>query len=138
MATLKEILTNGDHFARENGCRITEIREGYARAELMVEKRHLNAAGVCQGGVYFTLADITFAAVTNSHNQITVGVQNSITYLKSAKQGDTLIAETVETCNHHRLPFCETRITNQQGELLCIVTGSAYRKKDSFNYDGLQ
>ena len=138
MATLKEILTNGDHFARENGCRITEIREGYARAELTVEKRHLNAAGVCQGGVYFTLADITFAAVTNSHNQITVGVQNSITYLKSAKQGDTLIAETVETCNHHRLPFCETRITNQQGELLCIVTGSAYRKKDSFNYDGLQ
>ena len=138
MATLKEILTNGDHFARENGCRITEIREGYARAELTVEKRHLNAAGVCQGGVYFTLADITFAAVTNSHNQITVGVQNSITYLKSAKQGDTLIAETVETCNHHRLPFCETRITNQQGELLCIVTGSAYRKKDSFGYDGLQ
>ena len=138
MATLKEILTNGDNFARENGCRIKEIREGYARAELMVEKRHLNAAGVCQGGVYFTLADITFAAVANSHNVISVGVQNSITYLRSAHEGDTLIAETEETCNHHRLPFCETRITNQHGELLCVVTGSAYRKKDSFGYEGLE
>ncbi|MBQ9561091.1 MAG: hotdog fold thioesterase [Prevotella sp.] len=138
MASLKQILTDGDHFARENGCRLIEIREGYARAELTVETHHLNAAGVCQGGVYFTLADITFAAVMNSHKQVTVGVQNSITYLRSAHLGDTLIAETEETCNHHRLPFCETHITNQHGELLCIVTGSAYRKKDSFEYEGLE
>ena len=138
MTSLKQILTNGDNFARETGCRITDIREGYARAELIVEQRHLNAAGVCQGGVYFTLADITFAAVMNSHKLITVGVQNSITYLRSAHEGDTLIAETEETCNHHRLPFCETRITNQHGELLCIVTGSAYRKKEEFNFDSLQ
>lgn len=138
MATLKEILNNGDHFAHSNGIQLSEIREGYARAELKVEERHLNAAGVCQGGVYFTLADLTFAAVTNSHGFISVGVQNSITYLKSARLGDTLIAQTEETCNHHRLPFCETRITNQHGDLLCVVTGSAYRKKDSFGYEGLQ
>ena len=138
MATLKEILTQGDHFATGIGVRLTDIREGYARAELTVEERHLNAAGVCQGGVYFTLADLTFAAVTNSHNLVSVGVQNSITYLRSARLGDTLIAETTETCNHHRLPFCETRVTNQQGDLLCVVTGSAYRKKDSFGYDALQ
>ena len=67
MATLKEILNNGDKFAKENGIQLTEVREGFARAEMTVEERHLNAAGVCQGGVYFTLADLTFAAVTNSH-----------------------------------------------------------------------
>ena len=136
--TLKDILTNGDHFATGIGVRLKEIREGYARAELIVEERHLNAAGVCQGGVYFTLADLTFAAVTNSHRQISVGVQNSITYLHSAKLGDTIIAETTETYNHHRLPFCETRVTNQDGELLCIVTGSAYRKRDTFDYESLE
>ena len=138
MSTLKEILNNGDLFAQSNGIQLSEIREGYARAELKVEECHLNAAGVCQGGVYFTLADLTFAAVTNSHGFISVGVQNSITYLKSARLGDTLIVQTEETCNHHRLPFCETRITNQHGDLLCVVTGSAYRKKDSFGYDALQ
>ena len=50
----------------------------------------------------------------------------------------TLVAETTEVFNHHRLPFCETRVTNQHGELLCIVTGSAYRKKDILPYDKLQ
>jgi acyl-CoA thioesterase len=65
-------------------------------------------------------------------------VQNSITYLQSAKLGDTLVAETTEVFNHHRLPFCETRVTNQRGELLCIVTGSAYRKKDILPFEKLQ
>ena len=135
--TLKEILTNGDHFASGIGAHLTTIEEGVARAELTVEEQHLNAAGLCQGGVYFTLADITFAAVTNSHGPVTVGVQNSITFLKSAKLGDKLTAETIEVCNHHRMPFCETRITNQNNELLCIVTGSAYRKKELFPFDSL-
>ena len=135
MATLKEILNNGDKFAKENGIQLTEVREGFARAEMTVD---LNAAGVCQGGVYFTLADLTFAAVTNSHGPVSLGVQNSITYLQSARKGDRLIAETEETFNHHRLPFCQTRVTNQNGELLCVVSGSAYRKKDIFPFDKLQ
>lgn len=138
MATLKEILNTGDRFAAENGAQLTEIREGYARAEMDVAHHHLNAAGVCQGGAYFTLADLAFAAVTNSHGPVTLGVQNSITYIKSAKEGDHLVAEATEVVNHHRLPYCSVNITNQQGELLCVITGSAYRKKDIFPFDKLQ
>ena len=96
---------------------------------MKVENRHLNAAGVCQGGAYFTLADLAFAAVTNSRGIVTLGIQNSITFLQSAHEGDTLIAEATETFNHHRLPFCEIRVTNQNGDLLCVITGSAYRTK---------
>ena len=127
MNKLKDFLNEGDRFAADNGMQLTEVREGYARAEMVVTRHHLNAAGVCQGGAYFTLADLTFAAVTNSHGNITLGIQNSISFLQSAHEGDTLIAEAEETFNHHRLPFCEIRVKNQRGELVCIVTGSAYR-----------
>ena len=129
MNNLKDFLNEGDRFAATNGMQLTEIREGYARAEMKVETRHLNAAGVCQGGAYFTLADLAFAAVTNSCGIVTLGIQNSITFLQSAHEGDTLVAEAYETFNHHRLPFCEMRITNQNGDLLCVVTGSAYRTR---------
>lgn len=129
MNNLMDFLNNGDRFAATNGIRLTELREGYARAEVTVERRHLNAAGVCQGGLYFTLADLAFAAVTNSRGIVTLGIQNSITFLLSAHEGDTLIAEAYETFNHHRLPFCEMRISNQHGDLVCVVTGSAYRTK---------
>ena len=127
MNKLKDFLTEGDRFAADNGMQLIEVREGYARAEMVVTRHHLNAAGVCQGGAYFTLADLAFAAVTNSHGNITLGIQNSISFLQSAHEGDTLIAEAEETFNHHRLPFCEIRVKNQRGELVCIVTGSAYR-----------
>lgn len=136
--TLKELLNNGDRFAKNNGMQITEIREGYAKAEMTVEERHLNGGGVCQGGAMFTLADLAFAAVTNSHGLLTLGVQNSISYVQSAKLGDHLTAEAIETVNHQKLPYCEMTVRNQNGDVVCIVTGMAYRKKAPMEYEALQ
>lgn len=127
--TLKEFLSQNDRFAANSGCCLEEIGEGYARATLVVTPEHLNAGGVCQGGVYFTLADIALAAVMNSHKQLTFGVQNNIVYVRSAKVGDMLIAEATEVVDHHKLPYVDVRITNQHGELCCIVTGLGYRKQ---------
>ena len=53
--TLSELLQN-DRFAREAGVELLDIRPGYAKARMEVTPRHLNAAGVCQGGAIFTLA----------------------------------------------------------------------------------
>lgn len=127
--TLKEFLSKNDRFAANSGCVLEEIGNGYARASLVVTTEHLNAGGVCQGGAYFTLADIAIAAVMNSHGQLTFGVENNIVYVKSAQVGDTLTAIATEVVNHHKLPYVDVRITNQNGELLCIVTGIGYRKQ---------
>lgn len=135
--TLLEKLNQADHFAEYIGAQLVEVREGYARAELTVENRHLNGAGVCQGGVMFTLADLAFAAVANSHGILSVGVQNSISYIKSAQLGDRLSAECVELVNHRKLPYCDVRITNQQGEVLACVTGLAYRTHQPYEFNTL-
>ena len=135
--TLKEFLSQNDRFAANSGCLLEEIGDGYARATLQVTKEHLNAGGVCQGGAYFTLADIAIAAVMNSHGQLTFGIENNIVYVKSAKAGDRLTAIATEVMNHHKLPYVDVRITNQQGELCCIVTGIGYRKQSSLPVDEL-
>ena len=57
--TLKDRLNNDDQFARSIGAQLTEVREGYAVATLTITPRHLNGAGVCQGGVIYTLAIMT-------------------------------------------------------------------------------
>ena len=136
--TLKDFLSQGDRFAANIGCVLKEVREGYARAELVVTPDHLNAGGVCQGGVYFTLADIALAAVMNSREQLTFGIENNIVFLKSAKVGDTLIAEAMEVFNHHKIPYVDVRITNQNGDLCSVVTGLAYRKAANLGIDGLE
>ena len=137
MASLIENLNQGDRFARGIGVQLTEIRLGYARAEVTVEEHHLNGAGVCQGGVLFTLADLAFAAVANARGLITLGISNTITFLKSAQLSDHLTAECTELLDHHKLPYCDIKVTNQQGELIAAMTGLAYRMKKDFPFEQL-
>ena len=135
--TLLDTLNNSDHFAQINGIQLTEIREGYARAEMTVTDKHINGGGVCQGGAIFTLADLAFAAVCNSHGLLTLGINNSISFLRSAKLGDHLTAIATEVCNHPRLPYCDIKVYNQDNELIATVNGQAYRKQDSFPFSSL-
>lgn len=135
--TLKDRLNNDDQFARSIGAQLTEVRQGYAAAQLTITPRHLNGAGVCQGGVIYTLADLAFAAVANSHGILSLGISNNITFIRSAQLGETIIATCTEQVNHHRLPYCDIKITNLQGETLAIMTGLGYRMKKDFEFDTL-
>ncbi|MCF0244547.1 MAG: PaaI family thioesterase [Bacteroidaceae bacterium] len=121
-----------DHFAYGAGCELKEISDGFAMAVLTVEKRHLNAGGVCQGGAIFTLADLAFAGAVNSHGQLSFSVNSNISIFSSAKEGDVLTAVARETVNHPKIPFCEVNITNQDGNLIATFTGQAYRKNVPF------
>lgn len=135
--TLLENLNTQDRFAASIGAQLTEIREGYAKAELTVTERHLNGANVCQGGVMYTLADLAFAGVANCHGTLTLGISNTITFLHSAQLGDHLTAECTELLDHRKLPYCNIKVTNQNGELLAAVTGLAYRMRRDFPFDTL-
>ena len=122
----KEFFKN-DRFATCAGMEVTELREGYARTRMLITDDHLNAGGACQGGAIFTLADLAFAAAVNSHDVFTVSTSSNITHFRSVKEGH-VYAEAVEIINHHRLPYAEVRLTDDEGNLLAIFTSSGYRK----------
>ena len=128
---IQELLNRTDRFAANAGCKITEVDTAHAVAEMIVTNSHLNGANVCQGGALFTLADLAIAALMNARGQLTVGISNSIMFVSSAKEGDYLRAEAVTVCDHHKIPSVEVRVTNQEGRLICHVTGIGYRKSVS-------
>ena len=134
---LLEKLNADDRFANGAGVRIVELKEGYARTEMTVNERHLNGGGVCQGGAVYTLADLALAAVANSHGILTLGVSNTITFLHSARLGDVLTAECSETFDHHRLPYCDVKVTNQDGDLIATMTALGYRLKKDIEFESL-
>lgn len=121
-------LMNRDKFAANAGCKITELDEQHAVAEMTVMPEHLNGGGVCQGGALFTLADLAIAALVNSGCRLTFGISNNIVFVSSANVGDLLRAEAVWVADHHKIPSAEARVTNQEGRLICHVTGMGYRK----------
>ena len=127
--TLKEFF-KGDRFAVLAGCELLEIREGYARACMTVEEHHLNGGNFCQGGALFTLADLAFAAAVNSHLVLTVSTSSNITYFRSVPLGSTVYAEALELVDHHRMPYAEVRITDEEGQLIALFTSGGYRRQD--------
>ena len=49
-------------------------------------------------------------------------------FVASAREGDVLRAEAVVVAAHPKIPSVEVRVTNQEGRLVCHVTGMGYRK----------
>ena len=131
MMDIKELLNRTDRFAANAGCQITEVDEQHAVAQMTVEGRHLNGGNVCQGGALFTLADLAIAALMNRRGQLTFGISNNIMFVASAHEGDVLRAEAISVCDHHKIPAVEVRVTNQDNQLICHVTGIGYRKTSS-------
>ena len=125
---IKELLNKRDRFAANAGCQITEVDEHHAVAMMTVTEAHLNGGDVCQGGALFTLADLAIAALMNSGGQLTFGISSSLMFVSSARLGDTLRAEAVHVANHHKIPAVEVTVTNQEGRVICHITGMGYRK----------
>lgn len=134
--SLLELLNTTDAFARTSGIQLTEVGEGYARACMVVEARHLNGGGVCQGGAIFTLADLAMAAAANSHGSLCLGINAQIHFVSSGRLGDVLTAECHEL-SARKLPLLEARVTRGDGTLVALVTGECYRKEQPMPYDSL-
>ena len=132
---IKELLNKRDRFVANAGCQIMEVDEHHAVAMMTVTEAHLNGGDVCQGGALFTLADLAIAALMNSGGQLTFGISSSLMFVSSARLGDTLRAEAVHVANHHKIPAVEVTVTNQQGRVICHVTGMGYRKDVSIPQD---
>ena len=71
-----------DSYANFLGIKLEEIREGYAKVHLKIEKKFCNFLGYVHGGLIFSLADQAFAAASNSKEKVSVALQMNINYVK--------------------------------------------------------
>ena len=105
-----------DRFARLTGIVLSEVREGYAAAELALNENHLNGLNQVQCGVIFTLGDFVFSAATNSGGTTTGGLNVNITYF-SSPTGKILRATAREIRVRNRISGYNEEILSGCGEL---------------------
>ena len=116
-----------DRFARLTGIVLSEVREGYAAAELALNENHLNGLNQVQGGVIFTLGDFVFAAASNSGGTTTGGLNVNITYF-SSPTGKILRATAREIRVQNRISGYNVEIFDEDGTLVAVFSGLGYRK----------
>lgn len=131
--SLEQILQHmeQDPFARFLGIELLELGEGYSKTMLVVQDHMLNFHGLPHGGVIFSLADAAFAAACNSYGQVAVALHVDISFLDAVEVGTHLTAEAVEEHLGGRTGLYRLTVTKEDGTLVALAHGTAYRKKQS-------
>ncbi|MGE5293409.1 MAG: PaaI family thioesterase [Solirubrobacterales bacterium] len=118
-----------DRFAAHSGIELLEIVEGRAKAKMPIQDCHRNGVGTVHGGAIFTLADLVFAAASNSYGTVAVAINAGIWFVKAARDG-ALYAEAREVSQNPKLAVYAIEVTDDAGDLIAKFEGMVYRKKD--------
>ena len=117
-----------DRYATENGMVIDSVGDKTAVCSLTVDKRHMNAVGNVMGGVYFTLADFTFAVATNHDEPGIVSLSSTITFNAIAR-GEKIICEAKQIKWGKTTCVYEMSLTDENENLLATVLTTGYNTR---------
>ena len=105
------------------GMNVKEIANGKAKIELLM-KKELSQNGMIHGGVLASMIDASCAcaafSATNFEGFVTT-IDLQVSYLKPVSKG-TLLASAECLRAGKKILFCESKIRNDNGELVCIGT----------------
>ncbi len=122
-----KIMLKRDRFTSWLGLQIDEYKKGYCKLHFRVNDDMLNGFHNIHGGVLFAASDSAFAFACNSHGNITVALDVSISFTRPAKSGDLLTVEAIEVFLGNKIGIYDIRTTNENGELVAMFKGTGYR-----------
>ena len=120
-------LMTADKFVEFCGITLDEIGPGYAKTSVTIDNRHLNGAGIIQGGVLFTLADYALASAANSREKVSVSIETSMSFIKGVSTGKVFAVAKEVSCGR-TLARYDVPVTTGDGTLIAMLHGTVYRK----------
>jgi acyl-CoA thioesterase len=117
-----------DRFAGHVGIELLDVQPGRATARLEITDHHLNGLGRTQGGAVFTLADLAFAAASNSHGIAAMAISVNIFFVKGTSAGAVLTAHAVEISRNSKLATYQVDVLDETGDRVASFQGMVYRK----------
>ena len=75
MQALMDRLNSSSQFLQSNDMRVTEVRHGFAKVEMIIDEQILNIHGFVHGGALFSLADTVAGAASfaTGRDSVTLG-----------------------------------------------------------------
>ena len=131
MEEIRKYFHEHDHFARQAGVVLDEVRPGFARARMDIRKEVTNGVGIAHGGAIFTLADIAFGAAANTHGRVALAINASISFCKPGKAG-VLVAEAREISLGPTLATYQVIVRDDAEDVVATFQGTVFRKTSPF------
>src|SRR5207253_266399 len=102
-----------DAFSRWLGIATMSIAPGRSMVRMTVRAEMVNGFGVSHGGIVYSLADSALAFAANTNGNVTVAIENSISYPHPVNVGDVLTAAAEEESFTNRLGYYRVTVRNQ-------------------------
>jgi acyl-CoA thioesterase len=127
-----------DEFSRWLGVELLDVNPERVTIRMVVRQDMVNGFGVCHGGVTFAFADSAFAFASNTGGQVSVSIENSMTYPAAVRVGDVLLAEAEKEASSRRLGYYRVRVTRNDGAVVALFRGTVYRtdREHDVGHDG--
>lgn len=114
-------LNSSSKYLQSNDMRVTEVREGYAKVEMIIDDQILNIHGFVHGGALFSLADTVAGAASFASGRDSVTLNSSINYIRPGR-GGKLIGIAQEVSRGRTTGVYEVFIFNDRNTLLSRAT----------------
>ena len=105
-------------YCKHNGIFMTELAPGHGVAKKVVTEEDRNALGYAHGAVYFAVADTASGNAVAAYGHTTVTMNSDYHFMRSAKVGDTIIAEANVIKRGRTICVMDCTVKDQDGTLL--------------------
>ncbi|MFZ7111885.1 MAG: PaaI family thioesterase [Desulfatiglandales bacterium] len=117
-------------YACKMGIRLLEVDTGYALVEMEPRQDNLNLLGMTHGGAIFSLIDEAFEISSNSHGNVAVALNMSVTYHQAPELNSVLRAESFEIHRSRRTATYEIKVRDAKGTLIASCSALVFRKQE--------
>jgi len=128
----------GDSYAKSLGITLDELTEDTIQMHMQLRQDMLNMYNRPHGGIIYSLADVAFSVLGNNKNNISVGLDCSITYHASPDPGTMLIVEgKILSSSRRTAAFLFDVFAEKEGirTLVATMKSVSYRTGKPINAD---
>jgi acyl-CoA thioesterase len=115
-----------DEFSRWLGVELVELTAGGCVLRMRVRGDMVNGFGVAHGGIAFSLADSAMAFACNDGANVTVAVDNSISYPAAIRVDDELVATAELESASQKLAYYRVTV-RREAVIVALFRGTVYR-----------
>ena len=126
---VSKMLAN-DEFSKWLNINLIEIKPGYCKLSIVVNKLMLNGFKIAHGGICFSISDSALAFAANANGFICYTIETSLSYHKKILLEDLLTVEAKELNKTEKKAFYEVTVYNIKREIVSVMKVVHVSKKE--------
>ena len=125
---VSKMLAN-DEFSKWLNINLIEVKPGYCKLSVVINKLMLNGFKIAHGGICFSISDSALAFAANANGFICYTLETSLSYHKKILLEDLLTVEAIELNKTEKRAYYEVTVYNIQREIVSVMKGVVHVSK---------